>query len=60
MNTTVDITNVSLLGYKLIESLYNGFKTTVYRGIQLSNSLQEPQPVAIKFLGSSGFRVCNV
>jgi PAS domain S-box-containing protein len=50
MNKAVDIATIILPGYELIERLYDGSRTRVYRGIQLSNSLQKPRAVAIKFL----------
>ncbi|UKO99531.1 ATP-binding sensor histidine kinase [Nostoc sp. UHCC 0870] len=47
MNSTVD-TTVLLPGYQLIEQLYHGSKTLVYRGIRLADSTE--QPVVIKLL----------
>ncbi|MBD2360083.1 AAA family ATPase [Anabaena minutissima FACHB-250] len=47
MNTTVD-TTVLLSGYQLIEQLYHGSKTLVYRGIRLADNSE--QPVVIKLL----------
>ncbi|HAX80208.1 MAG TPA: serine/threonine protein kinase [Cyanobacteria bacterium UBA11372] len=45
MNTTV-YTTVALAGYRLLELLYCGTRTAVYRGIRLVDS----QPVALKLL----------
>jgi len=42
-------TNVNISGYKIIEKIYNGSRTIVYRGYRESDSL----PVAIKLLKNS-------
>lgn len=45
MNTTVNAT-VALAGYRLVEPLYCGSRTAVYRGIRLADD----RPVALKLL----------
>jgi predicted ATPase/signal transduction histidine kinase len=45
MNTTVN-TTVALAGYRLLERLYSGSRTVVYRGIRLVDD----QPVIVKLL----------